>query len=104
LNQLEKLTQPNANSSSHPLKLLKKQYTKLMATYVDVVEKTPGLTALERKKLTSLIIIEEHHRDVIEKLSNVKNITKNHYSWLQQLRFTLKEPESDAMLFNVELE
>jgi dynein heavy chain len=104
LNQLEKLTQPNANSSSHPLKLLKKQYTKLMSTYVDVVEKTPGLTALERKKLTALIIIEEHHRDVIDKLSTVKNITKHHYSWLQQLRFTLKEPETDMNLFNVELE
>jgi dynein heavy chain len=102
--QLEKLTQVNPNSSSHPLKIMKKQYAKLMATYVDVVEKTPGLSALERKKLTALIIVEEHHRDVIDKLCSFKNISRNHFAWLQQLRFTLKEPEGADNLFNVEIE
>jgi dynein heavy chain len=75
-----------------------------MATYVDVVEKTPGLSALERKKLTALIIVEEHHRDVIDKLCSFKNISRNHFAWLQQLRFTLKEPEGADNLFNVEIE
>jgi hypothetical protein len=53
-----------------------------MSTYVDVVEKTPQLTTLDRKKLTSLIIVEEHHREIIDKLYGVKGIKREHFEWL----------------------
>jgi dynein heavy chain len=104
LASLEKLANVNPSSTSHPLKALKATYRKKCNVYIDVVEKTPGLTALDRKKLTALIIIEEHHREVIDKMYNTKTIRRNHFDWLSQLRFTLKEPDANDQHYFVTIE
>jgi dynein heavy chain len=75
-----------------------------MSTYVDVVEKTPTLTPLDRKKLTALIILEEHHREIIDKLYGVKGIKREHFEWLSQCRFTLQDPDVQESLFDVKVE
>jgi dynein heavy chain len=76
-----------------------------MSTYVDVVEKTPMLTPLDRKKLTSLIILEEHHREIIDKLYGVKGIKREHFEWLSQCRFTLQDHDAgQESLFDVKIE
>lgn len=51
------------------LKKARQNYKKKVDGYVEVVEKQP-LTNLQRMKLISLITIEEHNREIIEKLYN----------------------------------
>jgi len=34
----------------------------------------------------------------------VKNIRRNHFDWLSQLRFTLNEPDATEMLYMVTVE
>lgn len=41
----------------------------------------------ERKKIETLVIIDEHNREVIEKINALKVSTVNHFEWQQQLRF-----------------
>lgn len=49
------------------LKKARQTYKKKVETYVDLVEKS-GLTKTDRMKLIALITIEEHNREVIEKI------------------------------------
>jgi hypothetical protein len=104
LGQIEKLSSVNPSSNSHPIKTLKTTYRKKCNIYIDVVEKTPGLTALDRKKLTALIIVEQHHSEIIDKFFANKQIKRNHFDWLSQLRFTLNEPDAAENLFMVSVE
>lgn len=103
LGQIDKLS-VNPSSNNHPIKTLKTTYRKKCNIYIDVVEKTPGLTTLDRKKLTALIIIEQHHSEVIDKFFLNKQIRRNHFDWLSQLRFTLNEPDAQENLFMVSVE
>lgn len=100
LGQIDKLS-VNPSSNNHPIKTLKTTYRKKCNIYIDVVEKTPGLTGLDRKKLTALIIIEQHHSEVIDKFFLNKQIKRSHFDWLSQLRFTLIEPDASELLFMV---
>lgn len=63
--QLESTGQVNA------LKKARQNYKKKVENYVELVEK-PGLTMLERVKLIALITIEEHNREIVEKLYQQK--------------------------------
>jgi len=103
LGQIDKIT-VNPSSNNHPIKTLKTTYRKKCNIYIDVVEKTPGLTALDRKKLTALIIIEQHHSEVIDRFFLNKQIKRTHFDWLSQLRFTLNEPDAAENLFMVTCE
>jgi hypothetical protein len=98
------LTTIAPGSNSHPIKILKNTYKKKCNVYIDVVEKTPGLTPLDRKKLEALIIIEQHHSEVIDKFMGTKNMRRSHFMWQSQLRFTLSEPEATENLFVVSIE
>jgi dynein heavy chain len=53
-----------------------------------------------------LIIIEQHHSEVIDKFMQTKNMRRSHFMWQSQLRFTLSEPESSGTenLFMVTIE
>ena len=79
---MDKATNANPNASTNPIKTLKAQYRRLMSTYVDVVEKTPMLTPLDRKKLTSLSSLEVHQREIVDILYGVKGIKREHFEWL----------------------
>jgi len=72
---------------SNPLKKVRALYKKKCELYVECVEK-PGLNYRDREKIIALIIIEEHNREVIEKISTNKSVTnENHFEWISQLRF-----------------
>jgi hypothetical protein len=61
LTQLEQLGQPNA------LRKCKQNYKKKVESYIELVEK-PGISKVDRLKLVALIIIDEHNREIIERI------------------------------------
>lgn len=65
LSQFEQSQQQNPNA----LKKARQTYKKKVESYVELVEKS-GLTKIDRMKLIALITIEEHNREVIEKIYN----------------------------------
>jgi acyl-CoA-binding protein len=70
-----------AKPESNPLKKIRAMYKKKTELYVECVEK-PGLSYMNRQKIIALIIIEEHNREVIEKISMNKGVTnENHFEW-----------------------
>jgi dynein heavy chain len=68
------------------LKKCRANFKKKVESYIELVEK-PELSKLERVKLVALIIIDEHNREIIERLHQQKDIGPRHFEWLQQLRF-----------------
>ena len=42
---------------------------------------------VDRLRIVSLIIIDEHNREIIERLYQLKITSVKHFEWLQQLRF-----------------
>lgn len=65
-----------------------------MENYIELVEKS-GLSNLERLKLIALITIEEHNREVIERIYSQKISSPKHFEWLQQLRFKKGSDENE---------
>jgi dynein heavy chain, axonemal len=78
------------------LKKARQTYKKKVENYVELVEKS-GLTNLDRLKLISLITIEEHNREVIEKIYAQKIQSPKHFEWLQQLRFKRGNDENEQL-------
>jgi len=64
------------------LKKCRQSYKKKVDNYIELVEK-PGLGKLERLKLVSLIIIDEHNREIIDKLHQEKITSPGQFEWLQ---------------------
>jgi len=65
----------------NPLKKVRALYKKKTELYVECVEK-PGLSYRDRQKIIALIIIEEHNREVIEKIAANKGVnSENHFEW-----------------------
>jgi len=58
----------------------KKKYKSKIETYVGIVEKQP-LEARDRNKITSLIIIDEHNREIISKLIDQNISSQYHFEW-----------------------
>ena len=70
---------------------VKKLWGQKTTTLVECVEKQ-GLSNRERSKIIALIIIEEHNRDVIEKIAANKAVNNpNHFEWQSQLKFEKDE-------------
>ena len=90
---------PEANS----LKKVRALYKKKTELYVECVEK-PGLNYRDRQKIIALIIIEEHNREVIEKIAANKGVNnENHFEWQSQLRFFKDMTDgSDKMYIKIE--
>lgn len=63
-NALIQMEQKNPN----PMKKARATFKKKVENYIELVER-PGLKLLDRLKLIALITIEEHNREVIEKLN-----------------------------------
>ena len=67
---------------NNPLKKLRTQYKKKIETYIQVVEqRADKLGERDRKKTEAMIIMEEHNRDVIDKLFANKSIHSEHFEW-----------------------
>jgi hypothetical protein len=65
------LIQLEATGQVNALKKARATYKKKVENYVELVEK-PGLPNLVRIKLISLITIEEHNREIVERLYQQK--------------------------------
>lgn len=83
------------------LKKARQTYKKKVENYVELVEK-PGLTLLERLKLIALITIEEHNREIVERLYSQKIQSPRHFEWLQQLRFRRANDENESLFIQVD--
>jgi hypothetical protein len=84
------------------LKKLKNTYRKKVETYIQCVE-SKNLSTVNRLKIIALIIMEEHNREVIDKLFANKNISSTHFDWLSQLRFERDADQgSEQMLISIE--
>lgn len=85
----------NGSLDSNPLKKVRNLYKKKTELLIECVEKQ-GLLMVDRIKIIALIIIEEHNREVIEKLNLNKSVTdENHFDWKSQLRFVRINEEPD---------
>lgn len=90
---LEELsTKPEANS----MRRVKKMWQQKTTLLVECVEKQ-NLAIRDRNKIISLIIIEEHNREVIEKIAANKAVNNvNHFEWQSQLKFEKEESQDGA--------
>lgn len=57
---------------------------------------------IERIKLIALITIEEHNREVIEKLYKMEIDNSKHFEWLQQLRFRSNNEENEQLYIQID--
>jgi dynein heavy chain len=76
------LIQLETPGAANSLKKCRQSYKKKVDSYIELVEK-PGLQKLERLKLVSLIIIDEHNREIIDKLHQEKITSPGQFEWLQ---------------------
>lgn len=88
------LIQLEATGQVNALKKARATYKKKVENYVELVEK-PGLPNLVRIKLIALITIEEHNREIVERLYQQKIQSPRHFEWLQQLRFRRSSDENE---------
>ena len=97
---LKEMSEKGAESNS--LRKVKKMWGTKTSLLVECVEKQ-GLISRDREKIIALIIIEEHHREVIEKIAADRSVTSiNHFAWQSQLRFEKEDVEgTDEMYINV---
>lgn len=77
----------NSTQGANSIKKIRTMYRKKIDTYVEIITKRPKMHRKERKKIETLVIIDEHNREVIEKINALKVSTVNHFEWQQQLRF-----------------
>jgi dynein heavy chain len=78
------LQQVKARGDKKPLKSLKKRQTHMLNKFSEIIR--GNLTKMQRLKLVSLVTIEIHARDVIEKLAKSSVNDVNGFEWLMQLR------------------
>ncbi|KAF4711294.1 hypothetical protein FOZ63_000413, partial [Perkinsus olseni] len=79
-----------AEGSKNAMKVCRKRQTKTIARLTDMIRKP--LSEVDRNKVVALITIEVHARDVQERLIALKCESPQHFDWLSQLRFELREP------------
>ena len=92
-----------ANPATQPLKKVKANYKKKTELLIECVEKQ-NLQPQDRNKIVTAIIIEEHNREVIERLHNDKTVTNHHhFSWVSQLRF-FKDLDDGSDKMNIKVE
>jgi dynein heavy chain len=86
-NALKDMSEKGAEGNQNPMRKVKKMWQQKTQLLIDCVEKQ-GLPARERNKIISLIIIEEHNRQVIDQIAGNKACNRpDHFDWTQQLRF-----------------
>lgn len=76
------------------MKQAKRNYKKKVEAYVNIVDKQQ-LDKKERARLMALIIIDQHHAEIISMLIE-KNISSlNSFEWQSQLRFYKENEDND---------
>lgn len=77
----------NSTQGANSIKKIRTIYRKKIDTYIEIITKRPKMHRKERKKIETLVIIDEHNREVIEKINLLKVNSVSHFEWQQQLRF-----------------
>ena len=86
-------------TESNSMRKVKKMWLSKTLLLVECVEK-PGLIYRDRSKIISLIIIEEHNREVIEKIAANKAVNNvNHFEWQSQLKFEREDTEGQDQMY-----
>lgn len=62
----------NNSSGQGSIKRIRTNYKRKIDTYIDCITKRPKMHRRERKKIETLVIIDEHNREVIEKINTLK--------------------------------
>lgn len=66
---------------------IRRVWNERMRKYTELIQKAT-LNAVDRQKLRALITVENHSKDVIEKLAEYGNeLSLDHFEWTRQLRF-----------------
>ena len=87
------------STESNSMRKVKKMWLSKTLLLVECVEK-PGLSYRDRSKIISLIIIEEHNREVIEKIAANKAVNNvNHFEWQSQLKFEREDTEGQDQMY-----
>jgi len=88
---LKEMSEKPSDGGNNAMRRVKKMWQQRTTVLVECVEKQ-GLSNRDRNKIISLIIIEEHNRQVIEAIANNKGCNSvNHFDWQSQLRFERSE-------------
>lgn len=88
-------------TESNAMRKVKKAWQQRTSLLVECVEKQ-GLAFRDRQKIIALIIIEEHNREVIEKIAANKAVNNvNHFEWQSQLKFEREETDGADQMYIV---
>ena len=88
---LKEMSDKSSEGGNNAMRKVKKTWQNKTTLLVECVEKQ-GLSARDRNKIVSLIIIEEHNRQVIDQIAANKACNfVNHFDWQSQLRFERAE-------------
>ncbi len=87
------------DSARKNLKLLKKKWVSYLNKLTSVTRSK--LNKIERNKVVSLITIEVHARDVIEKLGKANCTSTSDFEWVSQLRFYWDRERNDCLVKQV---
>jgi len=81
------MQEKGSDGGTNAMRKVKKTWQNRTNLLIECVEKH-GISARDRNKIVSLIIIEEHHRQVIESIAaNRACNNERHFEWTSQLRF-----------------
>lgn len=69
-------------SNPQAMKKSKQNYRKKVDNYIQLVEKSQNMLKVDRLRIVSLIIIDEHNREIIERLYQMKITSVKHFEWL----------------------
>jgi dynein heavy chain len=88
---LKEMSEKSSEGGNNAMRKVKKTWQNRTNLLVECVEKQ-GISNRDRNKIISLIIIEEHNRQVIESISvNRACNYPGHFDWQSQLRFEKSE-------------
>ncbi|GMH41208.1 hypothetical protein BSKO_09118 [Bryopsis sp. KO-2023] len=89
----------DADQAKKALRQLKKKWISYLNKLTVITRSR--LTKIERNKVVSLITIEVHARDVIEKLGKSGCSSQNDFEWVSQLRFYWDKDRNDCVVKQV---
>ncbi|CAD7695690.1 unnamed protein product, partial [Ostreobium quekettii] len=89
----------DADAAKKALRQLKKKWLSYLSKLTTVTRSR--LSKIERNKVVSLITIEVHARDVIEKLGKVGCSSTADFDWVGQLRFYWDKDKNDCIVKQV---
>lgn len=86
----------DVRTMKNPLKRVKKKIVKILSKYSLAIR--GNLQKIQRLKVTAMVTVEIHARDVSEKMYKIDCRDMNAFEWLQQLRFYWDKEVNDCII------